>query len=289
MSKFEWFLKHQEEEKAYRVSKIRIPKFGYTLLRDSIQTGKQLRRVHICKEDLFAGELEKSRVKDPFIGLDLLLIHGEITFEILAEKLEFLRKLDTKPMEVTIDMTGVSFKYELEQLQLGIRGIYRFCNEISGIKVVFTTCQFDPIDMDVIEAVVLANEKIVLANKGMGMYTPYLHRATMRAKRGKMTYRSNLWVKDAKDAEVLRLGSDGFVLYLRYLKAYHHKGFEMSTDGVCNPVTLIKAVPMLVIAGVKCGLEVIRERSDKYGLEKFEEKLAVMMGKKMGELKRKAE
>ena len=194
-------------------------------------------------------------------------------------------------MEVTIDMTGVSFKYELEQLQLGIKGIYRFCEEMSGIKVVFTTCQFDPMEMDVIDEVVLANEKIVLANKGLGMYTPYLHRATMRAKRGKMAYRNNLWVKDAKAdcCEVLRLGNEGFVLYLRFLKAYHHKGFDMSTDGVCNPVMLIKGVPMMVIAVVKCGLEIIRDRGEKYGLKKFEEKLAVMIEKKMGEKKRKYE
>ena len=57
-------------------------------------------------------------------------------------------------------MTGVSFKYELEQLQLGIKGMHRFCEEMSGIKVVFTTCQFDPMEMDVIDEVVLANEKI---------------------------------------------------------------------------------------------------------------------------------
>ena len=83
-----------------------------------------------------------------------------------------------------------------------------------------------------------------------------------------------MWGAEKVNGEqVLKIKTEGFLLYLRFLKVYHQKGFVMSTDGVCNPVTLIKAVSEVVIGGVRCGVGIIRERGEKSGLEALRQKL----------------
>ena len=258
----DWFLEHQDEARAYRVTKVKIPRLGYTLYRDSIQRSEKVRHVHICSAELFQGDLEEHRVKEPFVGLDMVMVHGEMRIEAVLKVIGMLRKMDKRRLELTIDLTLGAAHYNGKWLENAVSGFYQYC-EMRNIKLTLTTTQFHPIDMDVHEAIAKRNASIVGINKEHGSYTPYLHRATMRAKKGMMRHRLGLWEKATDGQEMLKMGRAGYVLYLRFLKAFHQQGFEMAVDGVCNPETKTKRQTETVsIDGVFCGVSVIRPRQD---------------------------
>ena len=83
------------------------------------------------------------------------------------------------------------------------------------------------------------------------------------AKKGCMRHRLGLWEKSDDGGNMLKLGRAGYVLYLRFMKAFHQKGFEMPVSGVCNPDTKTRRQEMAVdIDGVMCGAGIIRPRLD---------------------------
>ena len=196
MSDVDWFLKYQHEAKAYRVTKVRIPKLKYTLLRDSLQMGQEVRRFHVCSENLFLEGVEELRIKDPFIGLDLVMIHGDMTFEGIFETLQVLRRSDPRPFEMTIDLSKCIANLSLENIREGVKGFFQMCDVLEKIKISFTTVQFDPIDMDLVVFLANANRVIIEENMARNVFTPYLHRSTMSAKKGLVNYRFNLWKKN---------------------------------------------------------------------------------------------
>ena len=77
----EWFLDHQDEARAYRATKVKIPKLGFTIYKDSIQMKDPVRNIHMACDRLFHGDLEQHRVREPFVGVDFFLIHGEMRLE----------------------------------------------------------------------------------------------------------------------------------------------------------------------------------------------------------------
>ena len=263
MSKVDWFLEHQDEAKAYRVTKIKIPRLGYTLYRDSLNMGKPVRNIHMCSDELFHGDLEDVRIRDPFIGLDVMLILGELTFDKVLMHIEKLRRMEIKPIKLTIDMSVGAACYTQYEFLEGVVGIIEVCRYLRDMKVSFTTCQYHPMEMDVKATIAKMNEAIFRCNKQNGVYTPYLHRSTMRAKKGRMCYRYGLWERDDGIGPNLKLNRDGYILYLRYMKKFHELGFEMDVNGVCNPVTLVKSIDQVIISDVECGTMVQRTRPER--------------------------
>lgn len=235
----DWYLKHQVEARAYRVTKVRLPKYGYTMLKDSLHCFQEERHVHICCEKLLPANCEEARVKDPWIGVDFLLIQSDMTFELLCDNIVLLRKFDQKDLKITIDLTYGVEKYHAVDVAKGIRMIRSLARFLGRVKVVFTTVQYDPCNRDIHDFYVLYNLIIFGENFKSNVYTPFLHKSTMRCKNKLMTLRNNLWVL-ADGGASFHFNDHAFVLYLKYVKTYHLKGFAMPTDGDCNPVTRVK-------------------------------------------------
>ena len=260
MPNLEGFLDLQEELGAYRVMKIRMPRLKYTMLRDGLNRNRPIRAVHICSVKLFDREdLEQVRIRDPLYGVDILFLEDEMTFEHVLFQIQKLRAMDRKPLAITIDMSVDGPSYTQFSFMEGVVGILEAVKLMRQVEVAFTTTQFHPMDADVMNKIVKVNEEIVRVNKVHGVYTPYLHRANMRAKKGKMRLRNCLWAKD-KDTNLLVLKKEGYVLYVRYLKRFHQVGFTMPVDGACNPVTITQYPEQSEIDGVVFGSDIARER-----------------------------
>ena len=144
----DWFLDHQEEAKAYRVTKIRIPRLGFTMYKDSIQRGAQVRHLHVCAEQLFNGDIEEYRVREPFIGLDLLVLHGDIRFEKITDALVKYKKMVKGKIYLTIDLSMGVGHYVESWFERALVGLYTFCKD-QNIRLALTTAQFHPMDMDI--------------------------------------------------------------------------------------------------------------------------------------------
>ena len=123
----DWFLEHQDEARAYRVTKIKIPRLGFTMYKDSIQKDDAVRKIHMASEELFKGDLEQYRVREPFVGVDLILVHGEMRFESVVKAIKTLRKMDRRPLRMTLDMSMGVGHYPEEWLKHAVEGLYTFC------------------------------------------------------------------------------------------------------------------------------------------------------------------
>lgn len=273
-SKIDWFLKHQEEARAYRVTKVRMPRFGYTALKDSIQSSiPGSRHVHFCSEKLFPQNCEELRVRDPWIGLDFYLIHDEFTFEKLFKSIVCLHKTIRKDLKITVDLTFMIDRYGKEDLEAGLEGIFRLAEFLGGIKIAFATVQLDPYNIDIHDRLIFRNIIVLGKNYKHFAYTPYLHRSTMRAKKGALRLRANLWSL-SDDSKGFHLNNEGCILYMRFMKSYHEKGFAMSTDGICNPVTFVKNPDKILVDGFLCGTTCKRVRGAMLDLVVFKQLLA---------------
>ena len=261
MAKVEWFLDFQQDAKAYRVTKVKVPKLGFTMYRESLQRENRIRHIHMCSEKLFPGDLEEIRVKEPFFGVDMVLIHNEMRFENVAHTIMNLKKTEARPIRMTIDMSLGASQYREDCFKEALEGLVEFSKTVKDLTITFATTQFHPMEMDVWSSIAKRNESIVSINMANGMYTPYLHRTTMRSKKGAMCLRNSLWEKQETSSKELRLSKAGYLLYLRFVKCFHEKGYDNAIGGACNPSTITRLYKeCLTIDNVICGHDITRPR-----------------------------